>query len=284
LEPGQLKPYPTSQVVLGWGPPEEVAIVRRIFRLFLRNVLSPPAIAGLLNLEAVPRREGRPWSPKQVRTILTNELVIGVYATGKSVHRLGVRRTVPKSEGWNRQKILPAMVAPAQFHEAQRRLSRDPGMKHNEQMMLADLRRLLAKHHTLNRALVRSEGRFPVRAYIVRFGSMPAAFGKVGFERKVRDRQHTAPMGRAEMIASLRGLLSETGYLSAMLLRTRGDVPSPDVLRRAFGSLDAAYAAVGFTADRSEQLRLAHRRRGDGPRSLAQRRAALLAEAALTAS
>jgi hypothetical protein len=124
------------------------------------------------------------------------------------------------------------------------------------------LHRLLARHGRLDRALVKAEGRFTVRAYVVRFGALQTAFRAVGFERRVRDRQHTEPMDRGEMVDRLAGLLAQTGYLSGPLLRSRGDVPSPTVLRRAFGSLDAAYAAAGFTTDRSKQLRLAYARRG----------------------
>lgn len=275
LETGQLKPHPTSRVVLGWGPPAEVATVRLIFRLFLTEVLSSPDIARKLNATAVATREGRPWNARRVTSILRNELVIGVFVTGKSVWHLGSRNPVAQPQAWRRQTLLAPMIRPSRFREAQARLAGEPGRRHGAPALLADLRRLLARHQTLSRGLVKDHGRFPVRAYISRFGSLPAAFRAVGFERRVRDRQHTEPMDRAEMIDRLRRLLAETGYLSAALLWTRGDVPSPVVLRRVFGSLDAAYAAVRFTTDRSEQLRLARRRRGQSPCSLVGQRAAL---------
>lgn len=261
LRNGELKPHPSSLVRLAWGPPEEVALVRRIFRCFLEEVQSPPTIARRLDAEAAPCRGGA-WTPRRVRAVLQCELVIGVLATGKSVWRLRERERRVAPQGWRRQTILPAMIPPADFHEAQLRLASDPGRRHGSRELLADLRRLLARHGRLDRALVKAEGRFTVRAYGLRFGALQTAFRAVGFRRHVRDRQHTEPMDRGEMIERLAGLLAQTGYLSGPLLWSRGDVPSPAVLRRAFGSLDAAYAAAGFTTDRSEQLRLAYARRG----------------------
>jgi hypothetical protein len=253
-------------VKLAWGPPHEVATVRRIFDDLLREVWRPSQIAKRLNADAISCRGGD-WTARKVRAVLQNELVIGVLATGKSVWKLRERERRVAPEDWQRQTILPAMISQDSFREARRRLAGEPGHRHSLCELEADLRRLRERHGDLTRALVRGHGRFPVRAYVARFGSLPAAFRVAGFVRQVRDRQHGEPLDREGMVHQLRRLLEQTGYLSASLLQERGDVPSPAVLRRAFGSLDAAYAAVGFATDRSEQLRLAHRRKRSHPAS-----------------
>lgn len=220
-------------------------------------------VARQLNADAVACREGA-WTARRVRAVLKNELVIGVLATGRSIWKLRERQCQVEPHTWQRQAVLPAMVSHEDFQEAQLRLAVEPGHRHSLSELVADLRRLLEQHGTLSRTLVRAHGRFSARVYVDRFGSLPAAFREAGFERRARDRQHGEPLDREGMVRQLRQLLAETGYLSASLLWTRGDVPSPAVLRRVFGSLDAAYRTVGFSTDRSEQLRLAYgRRRAD---------------------
>jgi hypothetical protein len=79
-------------VKLAWGPPHEVATVRRIFDDLLREVWRPSQIAKRLNADAISCRGGD-WTARKVRAVLQNELVIGVLATGKSANAGSLRKT-----------------------------------------------------------------------------------------------------------------------------------------------------------------------------------------------
>ncbi len=257
-------------VRLVWGPPEEVAAVRRIFQLYVRDVLSVAAVTKVLNLEAVATRRRMGWTTSLVRKVLRNHLVTGVLVQGRTRTRLGHFSRVVTPSSWTRTAVVKPMISKACFGEAQARLVGGGRFRNGDRELLADLQRLLDRHGTLNRQMVRSLGRFPPNSYVARFGSLQAAFRQVGFERRVRDAQHVEALGPDEMIARVRRLLAETGYLSAALLNKRGDVSSAGCLRQAFGSLDAVYTAVGFTTDRSEQLRLAWQRRADRDKQTVQ--------------
>ena len=57
--------------------PEEAAIVREIYNLFLHDDYTMTQIATMLNLRKVPSKKGLLWNSKTVRLILTNVNYIG---------------------------------------------------------------------------------------------------------------------------------------------------------------------------------------------------------------
>lgn len=266
LEPKARNPWSGAVVRLVWGPPGEVAMIRRLFSLYLDQGLTPPGIARHLEEVGLVRRPGRAWTARQVRAVLTNDLVIGRMVGGRSRYHLGERTRIEDPANWRRQTIFTPMITPTRFEAAQQRLA-CRSRHYADAELLTDLKRLLDRHGDLDRARVQAEGRYRVSLYVRRFGSLQAAFRQVGFERRLRDRQHVETLTPEAIKARVERLLAETGYLSARLISTRGDVPSANVLRQTFGSLDALYEAVGFPSDRSEQLRRAWLRRRASGRS-----------------
>ena len=77
LDRGEHKSIQTDRVILVPGPPEEVAIVRQIFELFVSGRKSKAEICEILNNQGVLTDLGRSWSTGVVRQILTNEKYIG---------------------------------------------------------------------------------------------------------------------------------------------------------------------------------------------------------------
>jgi DNA invertase Pin-like site-specific DNA recombinase len=65
----------------------------------------------------------------------------------------------------------------------------------------------------------------------------------------------------AALLASLRQMYAERGYVSACALRTDATFPNPALLRYRFGSLLAAYARAGIPGDQQELQRAGVRRR-----------------------
>lgn len=86
--------------------PEEAAVVRHIFRLYLRDGLGVRLIARRLNEEEVRTHQGRLWSMVSVRDILRNRAYLGTY------NRLGVR--VPSNH--------QAIISHEDFRRVQERL------------------------------------------------------------------------------------------------------------------------------------------------------------------
>jgi site-specific DNA recombinase len=99
---------------------EEAAVVRYIFRLYLRDGLGIRLIAGRLNEEGVRTHRKGLWSMVTVRDILRNRTYLGTYS------RFGVR--VPASH--------PALISSDDFRRVQERLSSHRGEKAKRQVSL----------------------------------------------------------------------------------------------------------------------------------------------------
>jgi DNA invertase Pin-like site-specific DNA recombinase len=76
LKYGEQKAIQTDRVILVPGPPDEIALVNRIFKLFAGGA-GEAAIARLLNSEGVPSTRGAKWGRKTLWRVLTNEKYIG---------------------------------------------------------------------------------------------------------------------------------------------------------------------------------------------------------------
>jgi hypothetical protein len=98
LEAGQQRLLKGDRVILVHGPAHEVAVVRRIFRLFLDEGRRQGQIADLLNGEGEPAEAGRPWNTWTVGQVLSNPKYAGAYRFGRSQRGLDGRRRYPKAE------------------------------------------------------------------------------------------------------------------------------------------------------------------------------------------
>lgn len=87
--------------------PEEAAVVRHIYRLYLQEGLGLRRVVQRLNEEGFCTRRGHRWSVVAVRDILRNRAYLGTY------NRFGVR--VPGSH--------PALISADEFHQAQELLA-----------------------------------------------------------------------------------------------------------------------------------------------------------------
>lgn len=77
LKTGERKSILTDRVILVPGPPQEVALVRRIYELYVYNNLSQREIAATLNKDGTGMVSGRIWTHQNVRSVLGNEKYIG---------------------------------------------------------------------------------------------------------------------------------------------------------------------------------------------------------------
>lgn len=77
LNRGEQKSIQTDRVILVPGPDDEVATVRRVYRLFLDERRTEREIAHTLNADGVGTDRGTFWTRGTVHELLTNEKYIG---------------------------------------------------------------------------------------------------------------------------------------------------------------------------------------------------------------
>jgi DNA invertase Pin-like site-specific DNA recombinase len=122
LEAGQQRLLRTDRIVLVQGPPEEVATVRRIFRLFLGENRQMREIATLLNNEGIADEGGRAWSTWTIGNVLSSPKYAGDYVFGRRRRTLDGRRIDSPAEEVRRAKrVLPPIVPHAWIEAATRK-------------------------------------------------------------------------------------------------------------------------------------------------------------------
>jgi len=182
LEAGERKAVIAERVVLVPGPPEEVAVVREIFDLFVSG-LDRKAIARRLNERGVRADNGRPWVDGGVGYVLEGEKYAGVIAWNKTSFRLQVAYLRNEPEDWVLvEGACEPIVERAVFERARARIRAErEGTSDAE--LLADLRRLLKRRGRLTSELIASApGMRRVCCYADRFGSLRRAYALAGYE------------------------------------------------------------------------------------------------------
>lgn len=186
LARGMHKSLQTDRVVLVPGPPEEVALVRRMYRMFLTDGMTERQIADALNSEGVHTDLGRPWTRGTVHQVLTNEKYAGNNVYNHVSFKLKQKRVINPPEMWVRAEGAFAPVV--------------------DMTLFLAVRRIVEERH----------------------------------------RRWSDP----EMLAGLKTLLSERGWLSGLVIDERDDMPSTSAYRSRFGSLLEAYRLIGYTPRR----------------------------------
>jgi DNA invertase Pin-like site-specific DNA recombinase len=216
-ERGQRKAIQSDRVIFVPGPPDEVAAVRRIFRMFVRKGLTYTQIAQALNREGVRTSTGAPWIYERVRDLLTNELVIGTLVYGKTSYRLRRDRQIHAPSTWVRlQDAFEGIVPKALFRKAQKRIA---NLAHwDDPELLTSLRALYHREGRLTRRLIDEEPRTAsASTYASRFGGLENAYRLAGYEP---DRFSRVAIGFRRltpeaMLERLRALLAREGFHSA---------------------------------------------------------------------
>lgn len=178
----QTKTLNSDSVILVPGPPEEIATVRRIFRLFVARNMTDTQIARQLNAEGVPANEGARWSPAMIRILLTSEKYYGANVFNKSRQTLGSRRFANPREEWvHAADAFPALIDRRLFDAAQR-ARKDRWGRLTRRAMLKRLRELLERHGMLTSSIIASSRATPsVKTYQNRFGSLEKAYTLAGY-------------------------------------------------------------------------------------------------------
>ncbi len=179
---GEKKSIQTDRVILVPGPEDEVATVRRVYRLFLDEGRTEREIARALNADGIPTDRGTPWTRGTVHELLTNEKYIGNNVFNRVSFKLKKKRVRNPPEVWVRDdEAFEPIVDEAAFHTVRgiilarhRRVSDDE--------MLERLRGILEQRGKLSGVLIDEIDDMPsAAAYRHRFGSLLRAYQLVGF-------------------------------------------------------------------------------------------------------
>jgi DNA invertase Pin-like site-specific DNA recombinase len=216
LQRGERKSLHADRVVLVPGPPDEIATVRAIFEAFVHGKMDCQAIASSLNTHGVAYTAGRAWSRCAVQLILKNEKYVGTYVFGRMAFRLKQRRVPRPEQDWvRRENSHPALVSQELFDRAQQRFAAQVRARSDEDL-LPPLRALFDEHGRLTGQLInRRPGLARAETYARRFGSLNAAFARVGFQRQpgsqVRPRYTMQRSRRTPIVVRTLSLLKSRG-------------------------------------------------------------------------
>lgn len=263
LQPGQRKAVSTDKITYTRGPAREVALVRKIFHLYVSDKLRLGQIEAWLNKKGRKQRNGNPWTTAAVRGVLTQQLYTGRYIFGKRANNLG-HRAMLSPDRWVATDVMEPIVPKAIFDAAQERRAATIRKYMAKQEILEELARLLHEKGRLTKPLINQCIYLPNYQAIARhFGTLSEAYRLVGYESP--SRMATSDEGHVysdeDLLDELRRIHRERGYLSALAIRTDPKSPSKSCFIRRFGSLGRSFELAGFpmTWDDRQSAALAHR-------------------------
>jgi DNA invertase Pin-like site-specific DNA recombinase len=187
LHRGERKSLQTDRVILVPGPADEVATVRRVYRLFVDEHRPEREIAELLNHEEIATDLGRPWTRGTVHQLLTNEKYIGHNVFNRVSFKLKSKRVRNPENLWIRaDSVYEPIVDPALFARA-RAIIEERSYRLSDAEMLDLLKRLFDRVGGLSGLTIDEQDDMPSSStYRSRFGSLIRAYGLVGY-RPYRD-------------------------------------------------------------------------------------------------
>lgn len=216
LEYGEAKGAVTDRVVLVLGPDHEVALVRDVYKLYLEDRLSEPAIARRLNGAGVPSEFGRPWTHSMVNSLLTNPKYCGTLVFNRRSCKLSSRRTRNPAEDWvlNEGAISP-VVPLALFEQAQRERARRL-RRYEPDELLSLLRTCHEMHGEVNARIIAADPAMPDPQLLVRtFGSLIAAYDAAGLApsdaHTFVETKRLIAIKQRQLICSVNSLAREAG-------------------------------------------------------------------------
>ena len=182
LRDGEQKSLQTDRVLLVPGPPEERAVVARIYRVFVHEGRSETEIAAELNLAGLLPRPGHPWTRGTVRQVLTNEKYIGNNVYNRVSFKLKKKRVQNPPDMWVRcDGAYEALVDPVDFIAAQKIIV-DRHARLSDEEMLNRLRALADLHGRLSGLVIDEAENMPSSsAYQHRFGSLLRAYQLISY-------------------------------------------------------------------------------------------------------
>jgi DNA invertase Pin-like site-specific DNA recombinase len=182
LDRGEQKSLQTDRVVLRPGPPEEVEVVRRLYRMFVVQRRTEREIAETLNAEGILTDLSRPWTRGTVHQVLTNEKYIGNNVYNRASFKLKTKRVVNPPDIWVRRDGAFEPIVDQDFFEAAQRIIQDRSRRYSDQELLDRLFAILSEKGWLSGLIIDEMDEMPSSStFRHRFGSLMRAYQLVGY-------------------------------------------------------------------------------------------------------
>jgi len=179
---GERKNIQSDRIILVPGPQHEVEIVKRIFRAFVEERKTTLDIAIDLSREGITNDHNRAWNTHAVRKVITSEKYIGHNVFNRRSRKLDGDLVRNAPDQWIRaNNAFEAIVEPALFAAA-RKIDAEHCKGISDEEMLRRLNALFVKNGRLSCKMINAAGSLPHESvYRRRFGSIAAAYGRVGY-------------------------------------------------------------------------------------------------------
>ena len=145
LARGEHKSLQTDRVVLTPGPPAEIELVGRLYRMFVLQRRSEREIAAVLNSEGHVTDLGRPWTRGVVHQVLINEKYIGNNVYNRISYKLKQKRVANPPGVWVKAEGVFEGIVDREFFDAAQRIIQDRSRRLNDEQLLEHLSALLAR-------------------------------------------------------------------------------------------------------------------------------------------
>ena len=182
LSLGEQKSLQTDRVILVPGPPDEQAVVQRVYRLFIDERRHESQIADTLNRQGIRKAFGGEWSRGTIHEILTNEKYIGRNVYNRVSFKLKKRRVCNPPEMWIRNdEAFDPIVAERDFFTVQG-IIQARARRVSDEELLNRLKLLLEHQGKVSGVLIDEvEGMASSAVYRHRFGSLVRAYQLIGY-------------------------------------------------------------------------------------------------------
>ena len=182
LARGEHKSIQTDRVILMPGPPDEIEVVREIYRSFAEGRRNEREIANDLNARNVLTDLGRAWTRGTVHQVLINDKYVGDNVWNRSSAKLHGKRVQNVADRWIRRDGAFGGIVDRMLFSTAQAIIRQRSHRMPDDEMLAALRRLLATHGHLSGLMIDEADDAPSSsAYRARFDSLLQAYHLVGY-------------------------------------------------------------------------------------------------------
>lgn len=179
---GEHKSIATDRVILVPGPPDEVAVVREVYRLFTDAEKSERDIANLLNERGLVTDLGRAWTRGTVHQLLINEKYVGDNVWARTSFKLKRKHILNAEDEWIRAEGAFTPVVDRAAFARTRAIIDARSAKLSDDVMLELLASIFSTKGMLTGLIIdEAEGAPSSSAYRSRFGSLLRAYELVGF-------------------------------------------------------------------------------------------------------
>jgi DNA invertase Pin-like site-specific DNA recombinase len=209
LEYGERKSLVEEHVTFIPGPPEEVAVMRRIFHEFVNQRHSPKTIAARLNREGIPFLQGRRWLGGTLRIMLQNPHYMGMLVWGRTTEFLSSPAKRLPLEQWEICANAFQPIIPAELFLRAQQIFANCTFRLSDDQLLQRLKQTLEACGHLNADIIDQSPLCPgTTAYFRRFGNLLNAYERIGYN---------PPRSRKQATSRARGMLIRESLIRSVL-------------------------------------------------------------------